>query len=170
MDLFYRINVLPIEVPPLRARKSDIPELARHFLAQGRRLGKHRTEGISDPALEILCRHDWPGNVRELQNAIERALIVCSENEIGPSHLPPAIWNSVPKAQASKTAHGLIQALEELERSMVFRHWKGALGIDRRAARRLGVTYRILSYKMMNLGIKTPTPEASESRMQDSTS
>jgi DNA-binding NtrC family response regulator len=170
MDLFYRINVFPIEVPPLRAHKSDIPELARHFLAQGRRLGKHRTEGISDPALEILCRHDWPGNVRELQNAIERALIVCSEDEIGPSHLPPAVWNSVPKAQASKTAHGLIQTLEELERSMVLSTLEKCAWNRSKAARRLGVTYRILSYKMLNLGIKTPTPEASESRMQDSTS
>jgi DNA-binding NtrC family response regulator len=163
MDLFYRINVFAIEVPPLRARKSDIPDLARHFLARARRLAKHRPEGISEAAVEILCRHDWPGNVRELQNAIERALVVCSENEIGPSHLPPAIFNSVSKARTNKTAHGLIQSVEELERSMVLSTLEKCAWNRSKAARRLGVTYRVLAYKMLNLGIKVPAPETSAS-------
>jgi transcriptional regulator with PAS, ATPase and Fis domain len=92
-DLFYRINLFVIEVPPLRERVGDIAELARHFLAAGARSGKYSAQSISDSTLAALCQHRWPGNVRELQNAMERAMMICHESEIQLSHLPPAVLN-----------------------------------------------------------------------------
>jgi DNA-binding NtrC family response regulator len=161
LDLLYRINLLVIEVPPLRDRIGDVPELARHFFAVASRSGKHRTEGISDAAIERLCAHTWPGNVRELQNAIERALMVCDQEEIQPSHLPPALLRTMapppaaavmPAADASKTEN-LIEAVEQFERAMIFAALDKCNWNKTRAATALGITRRILSHKMQNLGI-----------------
>src|SRR5882724_10562682 len=125
MDLLYRINLMVIEVPPLRNRKADIPELARHFLTSANRSHKYFAESISDAALTALCAHDWPGNVRELQNAIERALTVCNEEEIQPSHLPPAVLRvaELPSQPAANNGvignTGLIEEVEEFERAII---------------------------------------------------
>ena len=159
MDLFYRINLMVIDVPPLRDRKSDIPELARHFLALASRSGKHLAQAISDSALAALCAHEWPGNVRELQNAIQRAATVCNEEEIQPSHLPPAVLRvSQPLPQAvrenvSLGNKGLIEAVEEFERGIITAALEKCDWNKTHAAMKLGVTRRILSYKMQNLGI-----------------
>ena len=87
-DLFYRINVVPIHLPPLRERKSDIPLLAEFFLKKYCSQTKKNIRGISRSAMEILARHDWPGNVRELANLIENTVIFCKVKEIGPDNLP----------------------------------------------------------------------------------
>jgi DNA-binding NtrC family response regulator len=166
MDLFYRINLIVIDVPPLRDRKSDIPELARHFLAMASRSDKHLAQEISDPALAALCAHDWPGNVRELQNAIQRAVTVCNEEEIQPSHLPPAVLR-IPQPQTLPQVvrenmtignKGLIEAVEEFERGIITAALEKCEWNKTHAAMRLGVTRRILSYKMQNLGIDKPSP------------
>jgi DNA-binding NtrC family response regulator len=165
MDLFYRINLIVIDVPPLRSRKSDIPELARHFLAVASRTGKHLAQEISDSALTALCAHDWPGNVRELQNAIQRAVTVCNEKEIQPSHLPPAVLCVSQPAQpalrqnASLSNKGLIEAVEEFERGIITAALEKCEWNKTHAAMKLGVTRRILSYKMQNLGIDKPSPQ-----------
>ena len=165
MDLFYRINLIVIDVPPLRGRKSDIPELARHFLAVASRTGKHLAQEISDSALTALCAHDWPGNVRELQNAIQRAVTVCNEKEIQPSHLPPAVLCVSQPAQpalrqnASLGNKGLIEAVEEFERGIITAALEKCEWNKTHAAMKLGVTRRILSYKMQNLGIDKPSPQ-----------
>jgi transcriptional regulator with PAS, ATPase and Fis domain len=165
LDLFYRINLFVIELPPLRERKADIPELAQHFLTTGCRSGKCRAQGISDAALEVLSQHSWPGNIRELQNAIERALTVCDEDEIQPAHLPPALFRR-PSAQPATTEgagrKNLIEALEEFERMMIVAALKKHDWNKSRAALALGVTRRILSYKMQNLGLEKPSVEVKE--------
>ena len=160
MDLFYRVNMFAIEVPPLRERATDIPELARHFLAMSSRTGKYAARAISDAALVALCKHRWPGNVRELQNAIERALMIGHEEEIQVSHLPPAVLLHETRSDfqpAHKSAdvisQNLVEAVEDYERSMILAALEKCDWNKSQAARDLGVTRRILSYKMNNLGI-----------------
>jgi len=165
MDLFYRINLFVIEVPPLRERVGDIAELARHFLAAGARSGKYSAQSISDSALAALCQHRWPGNVRELQNAMERAMMICHESEIQLSHLPPAVLNgSKPVSQAANyssniTSQNLVEAVEQFERHIILEALAKCDWNKSKAARDLGVTRRILSYKMNNLGIDKGTAE-----------
>ncbi|MGE5302275.1 MAG: sigma-54-dependent transcriptional regulator, partial [Alphaproteobacteria bacterium] len=160
LDLLYRINLLVIEVPPLRERIADVPELARHFLTVANRSGKFRAQAISAAAIERLCAHSWPGNVRELQNAIERALTVCDQVEIQSSHLLPALLRgttppppaSAPTSDTLKTDN-LVEAVEQFERAMIFAALEKCNWNKTRAATALGITRRILSYKMQNLGI-----------------
>jgi DNA-binding NtrC family response regulator len=155
-DLFYRINTFVIEIPPLRARVADIPELARHFLARTNRTEKRQVQGISAAAMEALCSHPWPGNIRELQHAIERAVLVCDAEEIQPDHLPPAVLREEVATAPAGDPQGLIEAVERLERSMILAAMDRNGWVKARASRALGVTERILAYKMNNLGIEKP--------------
>ena len=162
VDLFYRINMFVIEVPPLRERISDVPELAYHFLASANRVGKYQAQGISQAALAALCQHNWPGNVRELHNAIERALTVCEEEEIQPCHLPPAVLRkSSPLGQTTNhfETQNMIEAVEQFERGMILAALEKSYWNKTQAASALGVTRRILAYKMQNLGIERVEPE-----------
>lgn len=157
IDLLYRINTLVIEVPPLRERPADISVLAQHFLAMGSSARKQSARRISEAALIALRAHTWPGNVRELKNAIERALIVCDEEEIQPFHLPPAvICPSVPTSpRASDTigAQSLIEIVAGFERAMILHALEKHDRHKSRTAAALKVTRRILGYKMKTLGI-----------------
>jgi DNA-binding NtrC family response regulator len=164
-DLLYRVNLFVIDVPPLRERAADVAELARHFLAVAARSGKHTARAISDSALATLCEHRWPGNVRELQNAVERALMICREEEIQVAHLPPAVLRGKPAeaepTQSSGASYGrnLVEAVEAFERQMILEALEKSDGNKTQAARLLGVTRRILSYKVTTLGIDKPTTE-----------
>jgi DNA-binding NtrC family response regulator len=165
-DLFYRVNLFVIEVPPLRDRAADVAELARHFLAVGSRSGKYTARSISDSALAALSDHRWPGNVRELQNAIERAMMICHEDEIKIAHLPPAIVrgkpmdaNPPPIAAAASLGRNLVEAVEAFERSLILDALEKCDWNKTQAARHLGVTRRILSYKITTLGIDKATTE-----------
>jgi transcriptional regulator with GAF, ATPase, and Fis domain len=155
-DLFYRINTLVIEIPPLRDRVIDIPDLAYHFVARSNRVEKRQIRGLSPRALEILCGHSWPGNVRELQHAIERAVLVCDGEEIEPEHLPPAVLRGRPETPISGSPGGLVEEVERLERSMILAALDKNGWVKCRAARSLGITERILSYKMNTLGMEKP--------------
>jgi two-component system, NtrC family, response regulator AtoC len=164
-DLLYRVNLFVIDVPPLRARAADVAELARHFLAVAGRSGKHTAHSISDAALAALCEHRWPGNVRELQNAIERALMICRDEEIQVAHLPPAVLRGkttgaepVPTPGASQ-GRNLVEAVEAFERAMILDALEKSEWNKTQAARLLGVTRRILSYKATTLGIDKATTE-----------
>jgi DNA-binding NtrC family response regulator len=168
LDLFYRINPIMIQVPPLRERAEDIPELANHFLAKAKCIAKSNVRGISEKAMAMFLAHSWPGNVRELQNAIDRAITVCEEDEIQPAHLPSAISRRMPSSQPvladSGSAGGtLIDALEHYERTIILNELQKCDWNKSRAARSLGVTRRILSYKINNLGL-----ERSKSTVRDS--
>jgi len=158
MDLLYRVNRMVIEVPPLRERLCDIPELTQRFIAVGISSGEHVARGISEVALSALCAHNWPGNIRELQNAIERALIVCDEDQIQLNHLPPAVLcPSVPipsQTNENIAAHSLVKAVTEYERAMITAALERSDWNKTRAAVALQVTRRMLSYKMEKLEIE----------------
>jgi len=159
-DLFYRVNTFAIEVPPLRERLADVPELAQHFLAVVGRSGKYPARSISDSAMAALLEHRWPGNVRELQNTIERALLICRDEEIQVAHLPPAVLQGkspgvepVQIAAVSNNSRNLVEAVEAFERSLILDALEKSDWNKTQAARVLGVTRRILSYKVTTLGI-----------------
>jgi DNA-binding NtrC family response regulator len=146
-DLFYRLSVVTLEVPPLRARGDDLVALARHFAAlHSLELGRPNPE-ISDPAIDVLRRHSWPGNVRELENAIARAVAMCRGNVILPSDLPPAVRSIEPAAAEEGAIDADWPTLEVLQRryiEKVLAHTdqnKTAaaqlLGIDRRTLQRM---------------------------------
>ncbi len=110
-DLYYRLNVFSIQIPPLRERREDIPLLATHFLKKYSQTTNKHIEGIADEAMEKLLRHSWPGNVRELENAIERAVVVCKSNMIKSDHFP---FSSSPGADVS-----VGRSLEDMEREHI---------------------------------------------------
>ncbi|MBM4103745.1 MAG: GAF domain-containing protein [Planctomycetes bacterium] len=150
-DLYYRINVFPIFIPPLRDRKDDIMLLADYFVGQyAGENGKPITR-ISTPAIEMLTSYHWPGNVRELENCIERAVLVCDGDVIRSDHMPP----SLQMVQKTQSTDGLTLAerVATLEKEMIVDALKKTGGCQRRAAKELGVTERIFGYKIQKYNI-----------------
>jgi Nif-specific regulatory protein len=145
-DLYYRLNVFTIFVPPLRERKPDVLLLADHFLEKFSREHGKLIKRISTPAIDMLASYHWPGNVRELANVIERAVVVCDTNAIHAHHLPPTLQT----AEASGTAMVLTldDTLAAVERDALQDALKSARGNRARAARLLGTTARIFNYKV----------------------
>src|SRR5580658_7105797 len=139
-DLFYRLNVIPFNVPALRERVEDIPSLARHFLNEFSAAYGRKPKEISDAALAVLARYAWPGNVRELRNLIERLVIICPVARIEPLHLPPELFRGVTSI-APKLHATLHEARSEYEREFILRkleenQWNmtrtaSALGLER---------------------------------------
>ncbi len=113
-DLFYRLNVIPFSVPPLRERPEDIPILARFFLSEFSSAYGRRTKELSSAALDVLMRYPWPGNVRELRNLIERLVIICPQQRIEPQHLPPEVFRGAARSpqQPYSTLHEARSAYE----------------------------------------------------------
>jgi Nif-specific regulatory protein len=148
-DLYYRINIFTITVPPLRDRKADIPALAEFFLGKFSREHQRRIGRISSGALEVLGKHPWPGNVRELENVLERAVVVCKGAVIQVEDLP----ESVRANGASPARLTLAEAVERLEREMIQEALRNEAGNVAAAARALGTTERIVRYKAQKLGI-----------------
>ena len=119
-DLFYRLNVIPFYVPPLRDRTADIPILARHFLNEFSSAYGKKTRELSDSALEVLLRYPWPGNVRELRNLVERLVIVCPQVRIEPHHLPPELFRGV--VESTQQPYGTLhEARSAYEREFILR-------------------------------------------------
>jgi Nif-specific regulatory protein len=150
-DLYYRLNVFSIFVPPLRERKPDVLLLADHFLERfSREHGKH-VKRISTPAIDMLMSYHWPGNVRELSNVIERAVVVCDANVVHAHHLPPTLQT----AEASDTAIKLTlrETVEAVEKDTLQDALKSARGSRAKAARLLATTERIFNYKVKKYGI-----------------
>jgi len=146
-DLYYRLYILPIHLPPLRERKEDIPLLARHFINKiGSELGKHDIS-ITDPAMEILNNYSWPGNVRELQNIIERALVLCEGKEITTDDLFFITDTTVPTTE-NPFGFNLEKTLTEIEKDMIKRALKHSKGVKAKAAKILGIKESTLYYKM----------------------
>lgn len=148
-DLFYRLNVFPLTLPPLRDRRSDIPFLVDRFC-----LKFHHTAGVSPDALEWLRNADWPGNVRELENCIERTVIIANGSLILPAHLPDTIRNGVSLAAGSTfllPPEGV--NLIEIERSLIVQALERAGGSKTRAAELLGISRRAMYSKMKTHGL-----------------
>jgi DNA-binding NtrC family response regulator len=156
-DLYYRINVVPIVIPPLRERKEDIPILIDHFINKFSVENNKNVKGINKEALEFLMQYEWPGNVRELENLIERVIALTSSEYIPTNELPYSFKN-IPKINGLKESVldgkvSFLQAEEEFEKEVILDALKRTNYIQSHAAEILGISRRILKYKMDKLGI-----------------
>ncbi len=149
-DLYYRLNVFPIFLPPLRDRKTDILLLADHFVEKYARAARKNVLRLTTPAIDMLLRYHWPGNVRELENVIERAVVVCDGPAIHGRHLPPTL--QVPE-ESGVTSGPLKAAVERLESDLLQDALKTTRGSVTDASRLLASTERIVRYKLKKYGI-----------------
>jgi two-component system NtrC family response regulator/two-component system response regulator HydG len=148
-DLYYRLNVIEIHVPPLRERPGDIPLLAHHFLNKYAEANRKVVRGLSDEALALLMRYGWPGNVRELENAIERAVVLAAEPVLTPGHFPTLrrLEGRAPKDEVT----GFIipgSTFAQIEREVILRTLEAVGGSTSRAAALLGISARKIQYRM----------------------
>jgi DNA-binding NtrC family response regulator len=156
-DLYYRINGVPIDVPPLRTRKGDIPPLVHHFMKKFHRENKRGPRKISKEAMDLLVSYDWPGNVRELENLIERVMALSTAETITADDLPVTVRENV-RINRLKDAVlwgeiSLIKAVEEFEKDIIIDGMERANYVQSQAAARLGISRRILKYKLDKLRI-----------------
>ncbi|MBI5800750.1 MAG: sigma-54-dependent Fis family transcriptional regulator [Verrucomicrobia bacterium] len=174
-DLYFRLNVVPVAVPALRDRRTDIPFLAEQFMHRMARKHGVRVQGFSKECLAALTAHDWPGNVRELQNVIERAVILCGDGEpLGPDHLgldgivatapaarathtptAPTATTAPPGAQAGPDADGTLPTLAELEKRHIFAALARCNDNRTHAAKLLDISIRTLRNKLNEYAGKT---------------
>jgi len=181
-DLFYRLNVIPIQIPPLRERKSDIPLLVQHYLKYFNEQKGKSIESISDAAMEILCNYQWPGNIRELANFMERMVVLSTDKSLTPRDLPDKVLNDVPKetweplvqAESNETpaefmrksrnqAHyigmpeegvNLKQMVEEFEKELIIEALEKTNGVKNQAATLLGLNRTTLVEKLKKMNIR----------------
>jgi DNA-binding NtrC family response regulator len=150
-DLYYRLNVVHVDLPPLRSRREDIPVLIEHFLDRFRS-SAGRARSIAPEAMERLTRYAWPGNVRELGNMVERLAILTPGDVIGPDDLPPAVQAvGSPAVPAAGPA-----SLSEMEREHIARVLAHTGGKKMQAARLLGIDLKTLNKKIKDYGIPLP--------------
>ena len=183
-DLFYRLNVVPVHLPPLRERVSDVPLLVAHFVQKfNRRLNKH-IEGIDDAALDALIAYPWPGNIRELENVLERSILFCESPRLRKQDLPKEVTgarvldsrpseiaprrDATPTGQRAETlpADGPVTSLKDLvrretgrlERELIVRALDETGGNVTQAARKLNISRKGLQLKMKELGLREREP------------
>jgi DNA-binding NtrC family response regulator len=156
-DLFYRLNVIPIALPPLRRKREDIPLLVSHFLDKYAEENKRKVRELTPDAMRIIMDQSWPGNVRELENTIERAVVLCTTDRIGPELLPDYLRFPVQTDQPSLflPADGLPlkDAVSRYERTMILQSLELANGVQKRAAELLQLKPSTLNEMMKRLGI-----------------
>ncbi len=155
-DLWHRLNVVALRMPPLRERHEDIPLLANFFLARSSQRCERRVLGMTPEARELIQQYDWPGNVRELENAIERAVVLGSDSEIQANDLPETIWEGAPASPGSLTYHA---ALSEAKKKIVTQALESTGGNYTEAARRLGVHVTYLHRLMKAFKMKQAAPD-----------
>jgi two-component system, NtrC family, response regulator AtoC len=165
-DLYYRLNVVPIRLPPLRERAEDIPLLVRHFIDKFNARLKKRVEGVEPEAERLLGSHPWPGNIRELENVIERAVLFCDKPRIAAEHLPPEVKNAemlsraIPSSSSNDASatDGLKEqvkaAMNRLERELIMKALEQTHGNVTHAARMLKISRKGLQLKMKELGLR----------------
>jgi Nif-specific regulatory protein len=152
-DLYYRLNVFPIFVPPLRERKSDLLLLADHFIEKYAKLNGKNVNRITTAAIDLLMSYHWPGNVRELENSMERAVLLCREQSVEAHHLPPTLQKRDP-AEKSAATGTLDAAVSALEYEMIVAELKALDGNMAAAARKLGLTERQMGLRVKRYGIE----------------
>jgi two-component system, NtrC family, response regulator AtoC len=155
-DLFYRVNVVKIHLPPLRERREDIPELVRHFIGIFNKRLSLRITSATPAAMRVLMEYAWPGNVRELENVVERAMVLADGTHVDVEHLPAAVQS----LEAPVTASGdddldlsVKRRTESLERTLIQRALRQTSGNRTRAARLLDLSHRALLYKIKEYGL-----------------
>jgi two-component system response regulator PilR (NtrC family) len=159
-DLYYRINVIPIVLPPLRDRREDIPLLAEHFLAKYARLMAKEVPGISREAMDLLQQHDWPGNIRELENAIERAVALEGSRTILPESLPQSVRMVTPRSESATgdalpdTGFDLEAHVKDIERGYIAQALERAGGVQVKAASLLGMSFRSFRYSVKKYNLR----------------
>jgi Nif-specific regulatory protein len=150
-DLYYRLNVFTIFVPPLRERKADLLLLVDHFLERFARDHRRSIKRISTPAIDMLTSYHWPGNVRELENTLERAVLTCEGEVIHGHHLPPSLQTA--EASGTVTRVSLRDAVSSYEKDLIQDALKTTRGNCAKAARLLDTTERVINYKVRQYGI-----------------
>ncbi len=150
-DLYYRLNVFPILIPPLRERKSDVLLLADHFVGKYSEANHTEIRRISTPAIDLLVNYHWPGNVRELENCIERAVLLSVDEVIHSHHLPPSLQSA--ESTDTRVSGSLQESLDNLERELLMDSLKSTKGNMAKAARLLKVSERIMGLRVQKHGV-----------------
>ena len=152
-DLYYRLNVVPLNIPPLRERKPDIPFLANHFIRKLAGESGSEVESITDAAMEKLIGYHWPGNVRELENVIERSLVLCRGKQLDAGDIK---LESAPRPRATNDQHFLPEGmtLDQYEQELIREALRRADGNKSQAARLLGLTRNALRYRLTQMGLE----------------
>ena len=163
-DLFYRINVIPIALPPLRERREDIPLLAEHFLLKYAEQMEKSISTIAHPAMDLLTKHDWPGNIRELENVIERAVALEPSPSIQPESLPPVVRRGAGVKTVPATGRGsetlpeggldLEARVQEIERAYIAQALERENGVQVKAAELLGMSFRSFRYYVKKYNLR----------------
>ena len=153
-DLYYRLNVVPLDIPPLRERKQDIPFLANHFVRKLAPESGCRVEAITDAAMQKLMGYHWPGNVRELENVIERSLVMATGTELDAADIK---LENAPRPRPQSEGHFLPEglSLDQYEQDIIREALKRADGNKSQAARMLGLTRNALRYRLTQMGLET---------------
>jgi len=152
-DLFYRLNIINIDIPPLRDRRGDVPLLADDFIAKHAARVNRKITGISPKALSYLINYPWPGNVRELENVIERAVVLCNNSIIEPEDLPESVKSYIPAQQAANEGRGLKDALQDPEKDLIVKALDSVDWNRNEAAGVLGINRTTLYKKMVKFGL-----------------
>jgi two-component system response regulator HydG len=161
-DLYYRLAIVPITLPPLRGRPQDVELLARHFLEKhAPRIGR-KVRSIDPTALAALGRHPWPGNVRELENVIQQAMVFCESDEVRMEDLPANVRQAPAALPVPDGQYSLNDILEDLERQLVTAAYEKARGVKAETARLLGIKPSALYYKLEKYGIGDAAARADE--------
>ncbi len=164
-DLYYRLHIVPLQIPPLRERPEDITALARHFVAKHSPRVNKRVKGLDDTALRALARYAWPGNVRELENVVEQSLVFAEGETLAATDLPTHLTGTTPRADSGLPVpmgdRPLPDILEDLERQLIARAYEKAGGVKTETARLLGIKTSALYYKLEKYGFiaKSERPE-----------
>ena len=155
-DLYYRLNVISIHLPPLRERREDIPLLLDYFLKKYAKENQKSVTDISKEARHLLLRHPYPGNVRELENLIERAVVLCRGEVITTEDLPFQLREGKPEEWQAlhQKGKGLVESLEEIEKDVILKALQQHQGVQTKAAESLGISERVLRYKMKKYTIR----------------
>ena len=152
-DLYYRLNIISMEIPPLRQRKGDIPLLAVDFIVKHSKRISRKVEGISPDALELLMDYEWPGNIRELENVIERAIILTKSTMIMPEDLPEFLTEAKEAESSQKDSYKLKDALKEPEKDLILKALEAVDWNRNDAAKALGINRTTLYKKMVKYGL-----------------
>jgi two-component system NtrC family response regulator len=155
-DLYYRLNVVSVVIPPLRERKEDIPELLDHFIKKYSQGNKKKISGVSAEVRDLLMRYSYPGNVRELENIVERAVVLSQGGQITTADLPIHLRTTASEGglSAEKFKGSLNETMNTVERGLILDALKDSGGIQTRAAEKLGISERVLRYKLKKYKIK----------------